>query len=172
MKLKRDYIVIENYLNIPKNISGVYIIFNTANEKYYIGSSHDIKRRLIRHFSDIKCERHHCIHLSRAVKKYGKEKFIIYIKICKDYEKEENHLLSKEKQNENCYNHLFVTRFPPINYQKIYQYDVNGKFIKEFNSIKLAGESVKIDSSNICKSIRLGHLCRGFQWSRKKLECL
>ncbi len=49
----------------------------------------------------------------------------------------------------------------------IYQYDTDGNFIKEWESMKLVVDTLKL--SNIYKSIRLGGLCGGYQWSWDKV---
>lgn len=51
---------------------GIYIIFNSQTEDYYIGSaSISFKKRLTQHISDLKKQKHRNIHLQRAFNKYG-----------------------------------------------------------------------------------------------------
>lgn len=54
---------------------GVYVICNTINLKRYIGSSVDIKGRLLTHYNDLLKNKHHNKHLQSAVNKYGIENF-------------------------------------------------------------------------------------------------
>lgn len=56
-------------------IIGTYKIIHNKTNKFYYGSSKNIKKRFIRHKSDLKNNHHHCIHLQRAYNKYGKENF-------------------------------------------------------------------------------------------------
>lgn len=56
-------------------ISGVYRIINTVNEKCYIGSSGDIKRRWRDHKTRLRRGKHCNQHLQRAWNKYGEENF-------------------------------------------------------------------------------------------------
>lgn len=57
------------------NIPGVYAIVNTVNGKKYIGSSFDVKDRLIGHKSALRHNRHQNSHLQRAWNKYGEDAF-------------------------------------------------------------------------------------------------
>ena len=60
-----------------KNITGIYKITCTANNKIYIGSSVNIGSRLTRHRSDLKLNNHHSILLQRAFNKYNEDAFEI-----------------------------------------------------------------------------------------------
>lgn len=54
-------------------IAGVYLIYCSANEKGYIGSSLRVQTRFTHHRHDLKTGRHDNTHLQRAYAKYGKE---------------------------------------------------------------------------------------------------
>ena len=54
---------------------GIYKITNTANGKFYIGSSVNIERRWNEHKRELKNNRHHSILLQRAFLKYGEDSF-------------------------------------------------------------------------------------------------
>lgn len=57
--------------------------------------------------------------------------------------------------------------------KKVYQYNSNtGKFIKEFNSLSEAGQSVNCDSSNICRGIKYNYFVKNFAWSFNKVDTL
>ena len=56
-------------------MKGIYKITNNINNKCYIGSSVNIKRRIITHKYFLKKGTHHCEHLQRAWLKYGCENF-------------------------------------------------------------------------------------------------
>lgn len=52
-------LVKENQYNIPeKGISGIYIIYNVDNDKFYFGKSKDVLSRLTRHRNDLFANRH------------------------------------------------------------------------------------------------------------------
>jgi hypothetical protein len=61
------------------NCCGVYKIINTINENYYIGSSHNIKTRIRKHFELLKRNKHHSIHLQNAYNKYGENVFTVEV---------------------------------------------------------------------------------------------
>ena len=54
---------------------GVYMIYNKADNKRYIGSSIDIKERRKVHLRALKNNNHYNIHLQRAFNKYGRKSF-------------------------------------------------------------------------------------------------
>lgn len=56
--------------------SGIYIILNKENGKFYIGSSLNLSHRLDTHKSDLRLSKHHSKHLQRAWDKHGKENFL------------------------------------------------------------------------------------------------
>lgn len=58
---------------------GIYCIENIISGKKYYGSSMNISKRFSSHLSNLKCNRHHCIHLQRAANKYGIDSFKFYI---------------------------------------------------------------------------------------------
>lgn len=64
---------------LKKNIRGIYIILNTKNNKFYLGSSICIKSRLKSHIKEINGNRHHSKHLYNSVIKYGWNNFKFYI---------------------------------------------------------------------------------------------
>lgn len=61
------------------NCSGVYSIVNILNNHRYIGSSVNIKKRLMRHRSELRHGRHHNPYLAKAYNKYGEDKFKVQI---------------------------------------------------------------------------------------------
>jgi len=57
----------------------IYTIVQRSTGKQYIGSTSDVKARMARHFSDLKNNRHHNLHLQRAFNKYGQDDFEVVI---------------------------------------------------------------------------------------------
>src|SRR6266478_4412784 len=77
-------------------ISGIYKIKNILNEKYYIGSSHDIENRWEVHKYRLNCGGHINIYLQRAWNIDGEYNFELeIIRQCDGYTKPE--LLSLEQ---------------------------------------------------------------------------
>jgi len=56
-------------------VSGIYKIVNLTRGDFYVGSTINLRKRMARHFSDLKYQRHYNIHLQRAFNKYGKDNF-------------------------------------------------------------------------------------------------
>jgi group I intron endonuclease len=76
------------------NCCGVYKIINMKNNKFYIGSSYNIKTRIRKHFELLKRNSHHSIHFQNAYNKYGKEVFTTCVlETC-----EKNDILSLEQK--------------------------------------------------------------------------
>lgn len=62
-----------------QKITGVYCILNTINSKIYIGSSKDIYRRIAKHFSELRKNKHNNAHLQSAFNKYSEEAFDVFV---------------------------------------------------------------------------------------------
>lgn len=58
-----------------KSNSGIYKIINIINNKIYIGSTVNFKRRKRNHFWDLNNNKHDNDYLQKAYNKYGKENF-------------------------------------------------------------------------------------------------
>lgn len=57
------------------NSAGIYQILNLVNGKIYVGSSINLDRRKIDHWSRLRCKKHSNKHLQNAWDKYGEDKF-------------------------------------------------------------------------------------------------
>lgn len=82
------------------------------------------------------------------------------------------------KVGTKCNNHYFSTIYSPnfaiaknekIKITKVYQYDLDGNFIKEWSSALQARKQLGF-TSDIYKAIKLGRTAGGFQWSLEKLN--
>ena len=60
-------------------ICGVYKITNIVNDKFYIGSSKDVKSRWKQHRDKLRENRHGNAHLQNAWNKYGEENFLFEV---------------------------------------------------------------------------------------------
>ena len=58
---------------------GIYKIINIINNKFYVGSAVDLKRRKTRHFSELRNGKHNNRHLQAAWQKYGEAAFIFVV---------------------------------------------------------------------------------------------
>lgn len=65
--------------NRISDASGIYGIRNLVNNKIYIGSAINFRKRKNSHFSALKKNRHHNNHLQRAYNKYGNSNFLFFV---------------------------------------------------------------------------------------------
>lgn len=73
----------------------IYKIINLESNKYYLGSTKEIKKRTLRHFNELRKNKHHCIHLQRAFNKYGENNFKLEVILeCDNYKEREQELLN------------------------------------------------------------------------------
>ena len=142
---------------------GVYSIKCIDNEKQYIGASKDIKSRLIKHFSELRFNRHTNQTLQDDYNKYGFTGFSFEI-LCITED-----LLVKEKEYQssipinNLYNDkitgVYITdklrlarasankdshrtqeyrdTLSLIKSQRVIQFNLKGEFIKDYDSVKI-----------------------------------
>ena len=61
---------------MSKIISGIYVIINISNNKIYVGSSVNIKKRINRHFNELRKNRHCNKDLQNSWNKNGEKMFI------------------------------------------------------------------------------------------------
>lgn len=54
---------------------GIYCFKNKVNNKIYIGSAKNLRKRLVQHLSNLRLNKHHSIHFQNAWNKYGEENF-------------------------------------------------------------------------------------------------
>jgi len=58
---------------------GIYKIINLKNNKFYIGSSNNLSKRISNHKRSLNKNKHHNVHLQNAFNKYGKDMFVFEI---------------------------------------------------------------------------------------------
>ncbi len=148
---------------------GIYQIKAKHNNKVYIGSSNNLQYRKSCHFSRLKRNVHHSPHLQSVYNKYGKEnlEFSIIEELF-----DENDLISKEQYYldlHQSYNRKFgynickIAGIKSVIEKKIYQYDLEGNFIREWESTRKAEIETKIKTIN-SSTIGIYNSSGGFQW--------
>lgn len=173
-----------------KNKNGVYFILNKVNGKIYIGSTSDEKgfyKRIKNHLYKLKLQIHENFHLQNAWNKYGEDAFEFKIKIvckkslclkieqiylnyyyginsyniCKHAGSKLGSKLTEEQSKK------FKLRFgTPIS-----QYDLNGKLINKYLTLKDASNATGINMIAISKNINgKSKTSGGFIWARSVVK--
>jgi hypothetical protein len=176
--------------NIKK--SGVYKIINTITEDYYIGSSVNLYHRICQHYHKLRKNIHGNSRLQNSYNKYGENNFqvlIVSYEDSKNVRKVEYDLIEKEKPAYNLvniFNEYYFdekVRLKMSNSQKLLQktglnnheskpvecYDLDGNYVKTFNSMSLALK--ELGKNNSCGAQQIGKCIRkermsayGLQW--------
>lgn len=160
---------------IPKNlhnISGIYKL--TIGPHIYVGSSVNLRQRLKVHFNSLQNNKHENIYLQRSVNKYGLENLKYEILITfKEIEYSE--LLKFEKyyieyfnadlnlKKDPCTQNNCITTSRPV-----YEYDLYGNFIKEWESTSEAARHYNANSSSIsccCLKPKRQRILKNHLWS-------
>lgn len=169
----------DNINKMPEE-AGIYMIINILNNHKYIGSTNNFKRRLTRHRAELRKDRHHSLYLQRAYNKYGEDKFLVYIlEKCSPIKDtliflEQKYLdLNPEYNIEKIADRRFTKQTKlKVNRVKhaVQQYDLNGVFIREFDSItqaaKWCGNKNKHPQISMCCQGKLIQAC-GYLWKYK-----
>lgn len=58
---------------------GIYKIINVVNNKFYVGSAVNLRKRKTRHFSELRTGKHKNRHLLAAWNKYGEQAFVFVV---------------------------------------------------------------------------------------------
>lgn len=185
---------------IIKNLwkkAGIYCIVNVCNQKKYIGSSKNLYRRLMSHRSALRKGIHENKKLQNSWNKHGEDNFQYYIlEYC-----QESNLISKEqyyinhiKPWYNIVQEVERLSFPEESrtkmsisrkigiasgsiklYQEkpIYQYSLDGFYLREYKSIKEASSISGVARSSINRFLE-GKYKKGgnFLWSLTKEDRL
>lgn len=113
----------------PKIISGIYAIHNNKNDKWYIGSSNDVSRRLKTHKRELQNGSHNNLLLQHEYNSYGADSFS-FIVLVKDVP--EDMLLAYEKVMMYKYDSVVMYK----GYNQMFS-TVNHKLFKQaYNELK------------------------------------
>lgn len=192
-----------NFLNLDNSfkVSGIYSITDKAKNRIYIGSSNSIYRRVrFEHLSQLNRNIHDNIYLQRCFNKHGVDNFKIdIIEIVKESE------LSNREQHyidifygKKCFNINKLADRPTPSFtketktkmsisakargthksicNKVYQYSINGVYIRNYNSCRAAARHLNlpsVDGTNI-SNCALGkkNEAYGYIWKYNKQDNL
>lgn len=209
--------------------SGIYKITNIVNNKFYIGSAVNIRKRQNEHFNNLRTNKHENKKLQNSYNKYKKESFkfevLAYcpreyclkleqwfidnlkpelnispnassqlgyrhteetkLKISKKhkgkkyseetkakmkaYRKTEEH--KKKIGDANRGRKMSIEHIKAHLYRKVYQYTLDMKFVKEFESIQEAAASINLTKSAVqgAVSLKRSKTAGGFIWKYEKI---
>ena len=152
-------------------ICGIYKITNKINNHCYIGQSINIHERWQEHkktaFNPQKNSYNYPLY--RAFRKYGIENFLFEIIEECDVDNlttREQYYIKYYDTYHNGYNQTSGGEGYYNSSKPVYQYDLNGNFIKSYPSIAFAARELGISEQNIRKVCYKEHnTAGGFQWS-------
>lgn len=177
--------------------AGIYCIINICNQKKYIGSSKNLYRRLMSHRSTLRKNSHENKKLQNGWNKYGEDNFQYYIlEFCQESDliSREQYYINSTKPWYNIIQEVERLSFPEESrvkmsisrrmgiakgsvklYQEkpIYQYSLDGSYLREYKSIKEASDVSGITRSSINRFLE-GKYKKGggFLWSLTKKDRL
>lgn len=151
---------------IERYTCGIYAIKNNLNGKMYIGSSTNIRSRYESHYYGLNSGNGVNKLLQKDFNEIGCNNFsFLIIETCEDNHSTLRFLEQKYIQEYGYYNKCMVDG------RKIYCYDKQGNFIKEYNTIKEAARTLGALPDNLrasCDGRKKS--CCGFQWSYEKVD--
>lgn len=166
----------------------IYCIKNIINNKVYIGKCKNTKNRFSTHLSKLKNNKHHSIKLQRSWNKYKKENFVFEIleevNILENIIELEKRYIRDFNSYKNGFNCTEGGEIGDCGFKnwkgkfgkdhnrskKIYQYSLDGEFIKEWGSVIDAAKSLGIDRSNLLSKCakRKANSAYGYVWRHNK----
>lgn len=167
----------KDYQSIP-NKSGIYKITTLHNGLFYIGSALSLSKRCKDHRNDLKRNECHVSRLQRIFNKYGEDDFkfeVLSVHTERFHLNSSNHkdLIREEEQCIQSLNPVYNTILTPTSQinnpcisKKVFQYDLDGNFLKEWSSGREVLRQLGIQVQNGLKNQSSG----GFQWSYKKVK--
>ena len=133
--------------------SGIYLIINLTNNKFYVGSAKNLWQRKLTHYRDLRNNKHKNIYLQNSYNKYGSEKFIIIllekVESKSDLVKCEQHWIDTL---DACNKHIAYNICPTAESTlgRSHSEETKSKMSKSMTGIKRTDEGKK--NISICKS--------------------
>lgn len=167
-------------------MKGIYIIKNKINNKFYIGSCKDFRKRKNNHLSNLRRNKHHCQKLQRAFNKYGEDNFEFKLieELTENTLLREQYWINLLNPNYNCaklvggHNRKATSEETKAkisaskkNKREVYKFDVENNFIEKYESVTQAAKSVNKSSiSHISQCCNLKRaIAYGYKWSYNEI---
>lgn len=172
-----------------ERVCGIYKITNLINNKIYIGSSKNLRVRLWKHRALLRHNKHCNPHLQNSWNKYGENNFDYSIlELCDEsnqYEREQYYIdtyhpeyniaekvelpsyskESRKKHSETRKRMFREGKLIPSKQTKVYMYDLDGNFIKEYPSEIEASKDTGIYKGLIQKNLYgINKRCHSFMF--------
>jgi hypothetical protein len=161
--------------------TGIYKIVSRIDGKVYVGRSKNIQDRLWHHFEKLQKGKHHNRHLQSAFKKYGNENFyseIICLCSIEELKLKEGEYISIYKSANDKFGYNIANEEHGSTYhseetkqlarslkdcKKVYGFDINGHFVKEWDSIKMCAKELQVNSCDVRRVIQQKQrFCKGY----------
>lgn len=167
----------KDYQDFPDK-SGIYKITTLHNNFSYIGSALSLKKRMKDHRNDLKRKDCHVSRLQRIFNKYGESDFKVEFLLVYSERFElnsDNHKILIQKEEDFIqrlkpkYNTILTPttqKNNPARSKMIYQYDLEGTFMKVWVSGREVLRQLGIQVQNGIRNSSSG----GYQWSYKMLQ--
>lgn len=104
--------------NFKEKTTGVYAIYCSGDDKYYIGSSVDIKKRWIRHSSLLRNKKHYNFYLQNAWNKYGEEAFSCFVVEIFNWKRQDDARRSKQLTALHKREQIYIEKYDATNHKK------------------------------------------------------
>lgn len=163
-----------------KNKSGIYKI--SCNKHFYIGSSKNLKSRMIDHKKILKANRHYNKFIQRVYDKYGFKKMEISIlefceiDILTEREQYYYDLLQPNLNGTSDIKRNIVIQKLRSNQKPVHQYNLDGNYIESYDNATLAANKYRIKKQGICAAANPNlpqiKAFRGYQWSYIRLDSI
>lgn len=104
--------------NFKEKTTGVYAIYCSGDDKYYIGSSVDIKKRWIGHSSLLRNKKHYNFYLQNAWNKYGEEAFSCFVVEIFNWKRQDDARRSKQLTALHKREQIYIEKYDATNHKK------------------------------------------------------
>lgn len=153
----------------------VYKLITVHNNLFYIGSTHDMYKRMKDHRNDLKGNRHCSSHMQNV---YNKYQCVVLVEILETFTPGigRMEILQREEYYINRFNPKYNTvktptkRFHTGTTKTVHQYDLEGNFIKTWNSVREIIRTIRVQVSPALNKINRS--TGGYQWTTTKVTNL